>query len=264
MSVDDELLSPRSDIAEYLERNRAAWDRWARESIGVGLQAWNAKELCWGLWNTPESDLRLVEGVDPDSDVIELGCGTAAISAWLARLGLRSVAVDFSRAQLETAERFQRELGPMFPLVYANVEQIPYDNESFDLAVSEYGASLWSDPRRWLPEANRLLRLGGQLIFVTNGVLLMACTPADGGRAGDRLVRSYFGTYRVEFSEDDTMEFHPTHGQWVQLLRATGFLVENLLEVRPVHGAKARLDFASAEWARHWPSEEIWIARKVN
>lgn len=263
MSVDEELLSPPGDAAEYIERNRAAWDRWARESIVAGRQAWNDKELCWGIWNSPESDLRLVEGVQPNSDVVELGCGTAAISAWLARRGIRSIAVDFSRAQLETAERLQREFGPSFPLIYANAEQVPYDNESFDLAVSEYGASLWCDPRRWLPEANRLLRPGGQLIFITNGALLMACTPADGGRAGDRLVRGYFANYRVEFPEDDTVEFHPTHGQWVQLLRATGFVLESLIEVRPPHGAKARLDFASVEWARDWPSEEIWVARKV-
>lgn len=71
--------------------------------VVAGRQVWDGKELCWGIWNSRESDLRLVEGVEPDSDVIELGCGTAAISAWLARRDIRLVAVDFSRAQLETA-----------------------------------------------------------------------------------------------------------------------------------------------------------------
>jgi SAM-dependent methyltransferase len=226
-------------------------------------QGWNGKELCWGLWNSPESELMLVEDVKPDADVIELGSGTAAISAWLTRRGIRSVAVDFSRMQLDIAERLQREFGPHFPLVYADAEHVPYDNESFDLAISEYGASLWCEPRRWLPEANRLLRPGGQLIFITNGAMLIACTPSDGGRARDVLVRSYFGTYRVEVP-DDQVEFHPTHGEWVQLLHENGFSLVSLIEVRPPHGAKPRLDFASVEWARQWPSEEIWIARKVS
>jgi ubiquinone/menaquinone biosynthesis C-methylase UbiE len=261
--VDEGLpTSPPAEADEYIERNRTAWTRWARESVLAGRTAWGGAELCWGLWDTPESELKLLEEVEPGADVIELGCGTAEISAWIARRGLRPAAVDFSRAQLDLAERLQREFGVTFPLIYANAEHVPYDFESFDVAVSEYGASLWCDPRRWLPEANRLLRPGGLLIFVTNGALLITCTSADGARAGDRLVRSYFGSYRVEFSEDDTVEFHPTHSQWVQLLRATGFALENLIEVRPPHGAKPRLDFASVEWARQWPSEEIWVARK--
>ena len=74
-----------------------------------------------------------------------------------------------------------------FPLIHANAEDVPYDDESFDLAISEYGASLWCEPHRWLAETDRLLRPGGGLIFVTNSPLLMACTPEDGERAGDRL-----------------------------------------------------------------------------
>jgi ubiquinone/menaquinone biosynthesis C-methylase UbiE len=34
-------------------------------------------------------------------------------------------------------------------------------DESFDLVVSEYGASVWLDPDRWVAEAARLLRPGG-------------------------------------------------------------------------------------------------------
>ena len=86
--------------------------------------------------------------------MIELGSGTAAISASLARRGLHPVAVDFATAQLRTAEMFQREFGSTFPLVLANAEQVPFDNESFDLAVSEYGASLWCSPHKWLPEVH--------------------------------------------------------------------------------------------------------------
>jgi len=50
----------------------------------------------------------------------------------------------------------------------------------------------------------------------------------------------------------------------VRLLRTSGFVLENLIEVRPPRRAKARFDFVSVDWARRWPSEEIWIARKVS
>jgi SAM-dependent methyltransferase len=259
----EDVGTSQTDVADYLERNRSTWHRWAPRSMTVGAKAWQTNELRWGLWNTPESHLHLLGDLAPGSDVIELGCGAAAVCAWLKRGGMHPVGVDFSSAQLLAAERLQQEHGIFFPLISANAEAVPFDRDSFDVAISEYGPSVWSNPRRWLPEAHRLLRLGGQLIFFTNSAILMACTPADGGPAGETLVRDYFSSYRVEFGDDAGVEFHLTHGQWVRLLRANGFAVENLIELRPQSRAKPRYEFVPLKWARRWPSEEIWVARKV-
>jgi SAM-dependent methyltransferase len=263
-AIDPELLVSRAEEEfEYIERNKAAWERWAPAHIAAGQKAWQTDELLWGLWGTPESELRLLNGFDSREDAIELGSGTAAISASLARRGLRPVAVDFAKAQLRSAETFQHEFGPRFPLVPANAENVPFDNESFDLAVSEYGASLWCSPHKWLPEAHRLLRPEGRLIFFTNSALLLTCTPTDGGPAGDRLIRDYFARYRVEFEPNAGVEFHLPHGYWVRLLRATGFVIDDLIEVQPPQSAKPRFNLASPEWAQRWPSEDIWIAHKA-
>ena len=253
----------RAAPQDYAERNRAAWDRWAVDYLLAARRAWTDSELTWGLWATPESKLSVLSQVHDGADVVELGSGTAAISAWLARAGLRPVAVDFSRRQLDIAARLQHELGPTFPLIHANAEEVPYDTESFDLAISEYGASLWCEPHRWLTEANRLLRPGGGLVIVANNPLLMLCTPEDGSRAGDKLLRDYFSSPVREFADEGVVEFHLTHGQWVEVLGAHGFAVERLVEIRPPYGAKPRFDFASLEWARRWPSEDVWVARKA-
>lgn len=239
-----------------------AWESWATSHIVTGHKAWQADELRWGLWEKGESDLRLLDGFGAGDDAIELGCGTAAISAWLARGGLRPVAVDFSQTQIRTAETFQREFGISFPLVCGNAEEVPFDYESFDLAISEYGVSVWSDPRRWLIEAHRLLRPEGRLIFFTNSALLLSCTPVFGSRAGDVLVRDYFSRWRVEFAHGGPVEFHLTHGHWIRLLHAAGFVIEDLIEVRPAPADVPRFDVVSLEWARRWPSEDIWIASK--
>ena len=260
----EESCLPSDDTSEHIARNRAAWERWALDARPSARESWRNDELLWGVWNTPESELQLVGELQPGADVIELGCGTAAISAWLARRNVRPVAVDFSRRQLETVERLQVEFGLHFPLVHADAENIPFDEDSFDLAISEYGASVWCDPPHWLREAHRLLRPGGTLIFFTSGAMLMTCTPGDGSAAGTSLARDYFLRYRVEFPGEESVEFHLTHSDWVRALRNVGFVLEDLIEVRPRAGAKARLEFASLEWARRWPTEEIWIARKLD
>src|SRR6185436_9049887 len=119
----------------------------------------------------PESTLGVLRDV-AGLDVVELGCGTAYISARLAKQGARPVGVDPTPAQLATARRMQAETGIEFPLVKAAAESVPLPDASFDLAVSEYGASLWAVPERWLAEASRLLRPGGRLIFLTNSILV--------------------------------------------------------------------------------------------
>src|SRR5207237_9484203 len=121
-------------------------------------------------------------------DVVELGCGTAYISAWLARRGARPVGVDPTPAQLATARRCQQELGLSFPLVDAAAERVPLPDAAFDLAISEYGASIWADPYKWIPEAARLLRPGGRLVFLSNSTLAVLCGP-DTGPIQERLVR---------------------------------------------------------------------------
>jgi SAM-dependent methyltransferase len=144
-----------------------------------------------------------------------------------------------------------------------NAEQTPFPDNSFDLAISEYGASIWCDPYRWIPEASRLLRPGGQLIYLVNGTIHMLCTPdLESEPATDRLLRDYFGMHRFEWPDDTSVEFHIGYGDMIRLLRGNGFEVEDLIEVRPHADATTRVANAPVEWARRWPVEEIWKVRK--
>lgn len=252
-----------TELPEHVRRNRAWWDEKAREYAAAGEESWRADAMRWGIWRVPESKLGLVPDDLAEKDVIELGCGTAYVSAWLARRGARVVGIDNSAEQLATARRLQREHGLDFPLLHGNAEDVPYPDGSFDFAISEYGACLWADPHRWVPEAARLLRPGGRLVFLTNSFLLTLCMPPEEGVAAtERLLRPAFGVHRVEWPGDPSVEFHLSHGDWIRLLRRSGFEVEDLVEVRPDEGATTRYPFVTLEWARTWPCEEVWKARK--
>jgi SAM-dependent methyltransferase len=248
-------------LPDYVLRNRAAWDDWAPDWVAAGESNWAAAEPSWGIWDIPESQLGMIGDVQ-GLDTIELGCGTAYVSAWLARRGARPVGIDNSEKQLETARRLQAEHGLAFPLIHGNAETVPFPDGSFDFAISEYGAAIWADPYRWIPEASRLLRPGGRLAFLINGYLQMLCAPDSDEAAADRLLNDQFGSYRFEWSSDESVEFHLAHGQMIQLLHSAAFEVEDLIEIRAPQGATTRHPYVSPEWARRWPSEEVWKARK--
>ena len=117
----------------------------------------------------------------------------------------------------------------------------------------------------WIPEAARLLRPGGELIFLVNGVLAIVCDPDEGVEAAvtESLHRPYFGLHRCVWTDDDSIEFHLPHGELIRLMRENGLQVEALIEVRPPEGSTTRFGNIPLEWARKWPCEEIWKARKT-
>jgi len=251
-----------TDLSEHARRNRAVWDAWAKNYVAPGEAAWARNSPTWGIWGVPESDVGMLPDDLGGKDAIELGCGTAYVSSWMARRGARVVGIDNSEAQLTTARRLQREHGLEFPLLHGNAENVPYPDGSFDVAVSEYGASIWADPYLWVPEAARLLRPGGQLVFLVNSYLMALCMPPeDDVAATDRLVRPAFGLHGVEWP-DGSINFYLPHGDWIRLLRGHGFEIEDLVEIRPPENATTPYPFVTLDWSRRWPCEEVWKTRR--
>jgi len=243
-------------------RNRELWTKSNAEHTGKrARENWAAEEITWGIWDVREADVRVLPELD-GKDVVELGCGTGYVSAWLARRGARPVGVDITPAQLETARAMQQEFGLEFPLIEADAAETGLPDASADLVVSEYGASIWVDPYRWIPEAARLLRPGGELVFLRNSTLVVLCSPDGDAPAGETLARPQFGLHRVDWW--DGVEFHLGHGDWIRLLRDDGFEILDLVEIQAPEGARRHeyYDYVSADWARKWPSEELWRARK--
>jgi SAM-dependent methyltransferase len=247
---------------DYLEANVADWTRQADDQRLAGRRAWAREEPTWGIFAIPDAEVGLLPTDVGGLRTIELGCGTGYISAWLARRGARPVALDPTASQLEIAGDLQREFGLRFPLIRGAAEHLPFADDAFDLAISEYGAAIWADPYRWIPEAARVLRPGGELVFLGNSALSMLCAPeGDGQPAEEWLRRPQFGLHRLDWSEPDCTEFCLSHGEWIRLLRSNGFEVLELMELRPPVGASTRYSHMTYEWASRWPCEEVWRVR---
>ena len=236
-----DVTTPDETLPEHVQRNRSAWDEWAPDYVANGEVSWRLGpgDEKWGVWDLPERDLRLLPDDLTGRDTIELGCGTAYVSAWLARRGARPVGVDNSAEQLATARRLQAEHGITFPLVHGNAESVPYPDASFDLVISEYGASIWADPRAWIPEAARLLRPGGRLIFLVqldgpDALHARRGAPGDRTRCSARCAGSTASSGRA--TSRSTSPCRTAIGS--ALLTSGGFAVERLAELSPTRGRR--------------------------
>jgi ubiquinone/menaquinone biosynthesis C-methylase UbiE len=254
-----------SDLPDYVKANRAHWTETnAKYTDGRAEHSWNEQEISWGTWNIPESETNVLPDVR-GKDVVDLGCGTAYVSAWLKRRGARRVVgVDITPAQLDTARRLEAKYKLGLELVEANAEATGLPAASFDLAISEYGASIWCDPYKWIPEAARLLRPNGELVFLRNSTLSTLCMPDTGG-VQETLQRPQRALNRMEWLDTKETEFQPGHGELIRLLIKSGFEILDMVELfappdavkHPFYG-----EYMSVEWAQKWPSEEMWRARR--
>ncbi|UED87159.1 class I SAM-dependent methyltransferase [Streptomyces profundus] len=250
-----------SPTAAHVAVNQRHWDEERAAAHGpLARDHWARTEPVWGLWASPESQVRMFPDDIAGQQAIELGCGTGYVSAWLARAGARPIGIDLSTAQLATASALLTEFGLDFPLLLADAERLPVPDATMDLAISDYGASLWCDPYRWIPEAARVLAPGGRLAFSRPSPLFAACKPAA-GQATNRLLRPYFTTHRTDWGR--AVEFNLPHGAMFRLLRESGFTVDDLIEIQAPRPAHRDYPEVSADWAHDWPSEEIWQATRT-
>ncbi|MFI5283156.1 MAG: class I SAM-dependent methyltransferase [Candidatus Dormibacterales bacterium] len=254
------------ELPDYAVKNRAVWT--AANAAYAGPRArdsWAKKDIHWGVFKVPEDEIHALPDVH-GLDVIELGCGTAYFGCWLKKRGAaRVVGIDITPAQLETARELNAEFRMGLEFIEANAEDVPLPDASFDLAFSEYGASIWCDPYLWIPEAVRLLRPGGELLFLQSSTLQMLCSP-DESRVAERLIHPQKGMHRFDWTAEDELstEFHISGSEMFRLLKSLGMDVVDFRELYAPDDAvdHSYYSYVPVAWAKKWPMEEIWRSRK--
>ena len=240
---------------DHEAHNRAFWDADADDYQAVHDEALTAAPLAWGAWRIPEAELGVLGDVR-GRDVLEYGCGAAQWAAALRGQGAHVIGLDLSASQL------RHGAGRGVPLVQASGEHTPFAAGSFDVVFCDHGAMSFCDPAMTVPEVSRILRPGGLFAFCHGSPLLYLTWDEKRERQSDKLQRSYWDLGRMELGEG-TIDFQLGHGDWLRLLRRHGFVVEDLIELRPSEGATTTYtDFVPYEWARRWPAEQIWKVRK--
>jgi SAM-dependent methyltransferase len=221
------------DGPESERASRAWWDADAADYLAEHGRDIGDIEFVWGPEGLREADAGLL-GEVTGTDVLEVGCGSAPCSRWLATVGARPVALDLSGQMLRHGAAIGVATGIEVPLVQAGAEHLPFADGSFDTACSSFGAVPFvAEPERVMREVARVLRPGGRWVFAVNHPMRWVFSD-DPGPDGLVVQQSYFD--RTPYVEVDDrgratyVEHHRTLGDRVRDVVGAGLLLDAIVE----------------------------------
>jgi SAM-dependent methyltransferase len=260
------------DASTTRRANRAWWDAEAFGYMAEHGRFLGDASLTWCPERLREDEAHLLGDV-AGLDVLEVGCGAAQGSRWVAGQGARVVGIDLSAAMLRESRALDLALdrgtgcgtGRGVPLVQADATRLPLADAAFDVAFSAYGAVPFvADSAAVMAEVARVLRPGGRWVFsLTHPVRWVF--PDDPGPAGLKAGFSYFDrTPYVESAPDGAVvyaEHHRTMGDRVRELVAAGFVLDDLVEPEWPEGHTETWGGWSPERGRLLPGTAVFCCR---
>jgi SAM-dependent methyltransferase len=102
-------------------------------------------------------------GGGPGDRWLDIGCGTGELAFMALETGAEVTGADLAPVLVETARRQAAERGADVTFEVADVEALPYGDESFDIVTSTVGAIFAPNHRQAASELARVCRPGGRL-----------------------------------------------------------------------------------------------------
>jgi SAM-dependent methyltransferase len=97
--------------------------------------------------------------------VLDVACGAGQVAIPAARAGARVTGVDIATNSIEQARARARAEGLDARFDEGDAEMLPYEDASFDLVVSLFGAMFAPRPERVAAEVVRVCRPGGRIVM---------------------------------------------------------------------------------------------------
>lgn len=137
-------LSARISLHDLFSTNKYGWHKWLYDQLG----------LC------------------EDINVLELGCGNASL--WLRNVdripkNCKITLTDISEGMLEDARKNLGDYSKKFNFNHADAQNIPYEDNSFDVVIADHIFYHISDKQKALSEIRRVLKSNGYLYISTIG-----------------------------------------------------------------------------------------------
>ena len=235
----------------------------------------NCADFHYGPQIPGESSLRILPKFKKGMTALELGCGGAQNSIWLAKQGVDCTAMDISEEQLSHARELVGKNGVEIRLLQGSLETFRkhVGDQKFDFVHSSHAMEFVDDPATVIREMASCLKPGGTLMISTvhpiyNGDWI-SCEYGEEGddtAANGQLITSYFeppDDIRDEDGRHVVSRAHPL-SSWFRWLRAAGLEVTAIEEPAAVEDAP----YTSDDWTDHdgqldaIPSTVIFVARR--
>jgi ubiquinone/menaquinone biosynthesis C-methylase UbiE len=166
--------------------------------------------------------LKLVKALGGDTarfaDALEIGAGTGYFSLNLLQLGVieRLTATDISPGMLTRLSTTAEELGLEVKTVRAEAEELPFEDERFDLVFGHAVLHHIPDLRRAMAEFRRVLRPGGTVAFCGEPSRYgdrLAAVPKRTGMIVAPVWRRLLGAHRRSVPEAEQSHGHALEGE---------------------------------------------------
>ncbi|WP_051712618.1 class I SAM-dependent methyltransferase [Spirillospora albida] len=193
-------------------------------------------------YRTELTDAAVLDAVGPCDGlrVLDAGCGEGYFSRTLAGLGADVVGVDAAQNLVDAASAFPCEGPGSVSFTRASVEDLPVEDDGFDLVLCNHLFSHLPDPSRAIGEFARVLRPGGRLIILT----LHPCFYVEDAEAGALTgipAERYFGSRGIDQRfHVDGLDSPAMITSWLRplefyagTLRDAGFVIADLREPHP-------------------------------
>ena len=248
-----------AEESPFTKANRDNWDATSK-AYQASHHADLAGDVLWGPSMPPERELKVLGESVAGKDIVEIACGGGQSAVYLAKMGARVTAIDFSAAQLEHARAFARSQKADIRFLEANVEDLSrLEDATFDIGFSAYAFGFVEDIRGAFSEIERILRPGGLFAFSWMSPLY-----AITEERGLLVSRSYFDRSPIVFKDADGTEvdFHRTYGDWHRALTDAGFVVTDIVVPEPLAQESTYAEVFPLSKIRMIPGTTIWRARK--
>ena len=167
-------LRARIAIHELFSTNKEGWMPWFFKELKqeLSMMSSNYKNYNKKISNENISELSNLDLKQPNIKILELGCGDASLwnknfnhipSNWEITL------TDFSDGMLKDAKKNLGEKRSRFNFKIVNAENIPFEEESFDVVIANHMLYHVPNINKALKEINRVLKSEGILFASTVG-----------------------------------------------------------------------------------------------
>lgn len=170
---------------------------WGGEDIHIGIYTTPGESIFEASRRTVEQMAQKLETLSQGSYVIDVGAGYGGSARYLAKTyGCRVACLNLSETQNERNRQMNKEQGldHLIEVIDGSFEDIPYGDNTFDIAWSQDAILHSGNRRRVLEETRRVLKPGGEFVF-TDPMQADTCPPGVLQPVLDRIHLDSLGSY---------------------------------------------------------------------